>query len=279
MSTSFDKQTLSQAIDRLSDKHRPDRSDLASVNKSPSQGWDLNTGFQNARDLATRGWDAKGDELWKQVRSLALKVEVGVQEQYDVAGGSVDIGRYMSGEPECMVAPVITPLSAVAVMVNIVARADADAQCLYNRGIAVAAVIHALQSSGRGVSLRVVEAVTSGEEEERHITDVTLQEFGEYINPGRLAFWTAHPAALRRCIFRYNEQQSDELRRQFGFREGRGYGTPADLESKDIPEGAVYIPFPETDMLHQHYRDPRSALKQVVADFKRAGVPIEIEVG
>jgi hypothetical protein len=278
MNTSYDKQSLAEAIERLTDRAKPSRRDLSSVSNSPSQSWDLNTGFENARELAARGWEDKAGELWRQVRSLALQVEVGVRESYDVAGGSVDIGRYMSGEPECMIAPVVSNLSTVAVLVNISARANASAECLYNRGIAIAAVIHALQSSGRGVSLRVVEVVKANYSDDRHITDITLQEFGDYINPGRLAFWTAHPAALRRCVFRYNEQQSSELRGEFGFVSGGGYGEPTDLKSTDCPQGSVYIPFPETSDLHRHYRNPASALKQVVAEFKSRGVPVDIQV-
>jgi hypothetical protein len=258
---------------------KPSRTDLASVWDSPSQSWDPDTGFAHARERAAREWEEKAAELWKQVRSLALQVEVGVQESYDVAGGSVDISRYMSGEPECLIAPVVSNLSTVAVVVNISARANASTECLYNRGIAIAAVIHALQSSGRGVSLQVVEVVKADYSDNRHITDITLQEFGDYINPGRLAFWTTHPAALRRCMFRYKEQQSSELRGEFGFASGGAYGEPTDLKSTDCPQGAVYIPFPETSDLHRHYQNPASALNQVVAEFKSRGVPVDIEVG
>jgi hypothetical protein len=276
MNTSYDKQTLAQAIDRLSDAKKPQRDDLASTSDSASVSWDLNTGFNLARQLASEGWEEKSADLWKQVHALAVRVEVGVQEVYDVSGGSVDIGRFMSGEPECMMTQTLTPLSAVSVLMNICASASADAEHLYNRGIAVAAVIHALQSSGRGVSLRVCESVWSWGS--RHITEITLQEFGEYIHSGRLAFWTAHPAALRRCIFRYNEQQSDEIRREHGFRSGYGYGRPEDLGADEIPKGTVYIPFPTTSMLHREYSDPASALKAVVAEFQKRGVPIEVDI-
>lgn len=276
MSISFDKQGLRDAIDRLSDAAKPDRNNLSSE-KDASQSWDLNCGFQGARELPTKGWQEKSAELWKQIQALALKVEIGVQDSYDVSGGSVDIGRYMSGEPECMMAQTINPLSAVSVLMNISARANADAEHLYNRGIAVAAVIHALQSSGRGVSLKVGESVSSGGD--RHITEITLQEFGEYIHAGRLAFWAAHPAALRLCIFRYNEQQSDDIRANLGFYSGDGYGSPEDLRKSEIPEGTVYIPFAETRVLERDYSDLKSALVAVVAEFKKRGVPIEVEAG
>jgi hypothetical protein len=106
-----------------------------------------------------------------------------------------------------------------------------------------------------------------------------LQEFGEYINPARLAFWAAHPAALRRCIFRYNEQQPDQIREQFGFHDSAGYGGPGDIDVTKLPSGTVYIPFPQTHMLEQYYSTPELALKTVLKEFQSKGVSIDIVDG
>ncbi len=264
---------LQEAISRLSSETQP-RGELASL-KSPDYTWDLSLGFAKAAEMAARGWDAQAGALWKSIFALAMKIESGVQEYYDVSGESVDVGRYLSGEPECMLAQSISPLSSVSVFINISAKSNADAEQLFNRGIAVAAVIHALQSSGRGVALVVCESVSCGES--IHETFIQMQDFGEYINPGRLAFWAAHPAALRRCIFRYNEQQDPEIRDRLGFKDGWGYGSPRDIEIGKLPQGTVYIPFAETEELRRHYASPRLALKRVVEEFKAKGVPIEIQ--
>lgn len=274
---SKDKQSLSEAIERLSDAERPDRDDLASVSNKPSQSWDLNTNFSQARKMAATGWQEKAGELWKQVAALAVKIDPGVRESFDVTGEAVDVGRYLGGEPECMFTQTITPMSAVSVMMNICARCDANAEYIFNRGIAVAAVIHALQGAGRGVALSVCESVGGGGGS--HETFITLQEFGEYINPARLAFWAAHPAALRRCLFRYNEQQSDEVRYQFGFQSSGGYGRPKDIDVTKLPSGTVYIPFPETGMLKRYYSTPELALKTVIKEFQARGVHIDIVDG
>jgi hypothetical protein len=227
--------------------------------------------------MAETGWQERAGDLWKQIAALAVKIDPGVRESFDVTGEAVDVGRYLGGEPECMFTQTITPLSAISVVMNISARCSADAEQIFNRGIAVAAVIHALQSAGRGVALTVCESVEDGGES--HETFITLQEFGEYINPARLAFWAAHPAALRRCIFRYNEQQSDEIREQFGFYSSGGYGRPQDIDVKKLPSGTVYIPFPETDVLERYYSTPELALKTVIKEFQARGVPIDIVDG
>ena len=274
---SKDSQSLSEAIERLGEAKQPKRDDLASISNDSSARWDLNTNFSQARTMAETGWQEKAGDLWKQVAGLAVKIDPGVRECFDVTGEAVDVGRYLGGEPECMFTQIITPMSAVSVVMNISARSNANAEYIFNRGIAVAAVIHALQSAGRGVALTVCESVKGGGES--HETFITLQEFGEYINPARLAFWTAHPAALRRCIFRYNEQQSDAIRDQFGFHSSGGYGNPQDIDVTKLPSGTVYIPFPETDMLERYYTTPELALKTVIKEFQARGVTIDIVDG
>lgn len=273
MEYSVDRQNLQQAIGRLDNSAKPDRDDLASL-QGASMSWDLDAGFEQSREMAEAGWSEKAAALWRQVQSLALKIDNGVKDHFDVTGESVDVGRFLSGEPECMAAQIISPLAAVPVMLNISARCDADARLIFNRGIAVAAVIHALQGSGRSVSLTVCENVSRGDSQ--HETFITMQEFGEYINPGRLAFWAAHPGALRRCIFRYNEQQSDDVRNRLSFYEGGGYGRPGDVDVKKLPPGTVYISFPETNDLENRFGSPERALVEVVKEFRAKGVPIEI---
>jgi hypothetical protein len=274
-----DEMNLSEAIDRLSDAKAPRRGDLSSLKRESAQSWDLGADFNTARKFATEGWSEMSTKLWQMIHALSLKVELGVESRYDVAGESVDIGRYMSGEPESMLTQDISPLSSVSVFLNITARCNADADQLFNRGIAVAAIIHALQSSGRGVSLTIVSPNSEYNERRGSTNDtiIQLQNFGDYINPGRLAFWAAHPAALRRCVFRYNEQQPEDVREVMGYSHREGYGYSCDFDENQIPEGAVYIPFPETSILSANYDTPEDALKQVIKEFKKANVPIEIE--
>jgi hypothetical protein len=275
---SRDDMTLHEAIERLSDRHKPSTKDLASERNEEGTSWDLNTSFSQARALAEGGWTDKADDLWQFVRALSPKVEIGTAMRFDVTGESVDVGRYLSGEPECMISELVTPQSAVKVLVNISAASACDATIMFNRGIALAAIIHALQSSGRGVSLTIVENVTGGRGE--HETTVELQRFGDYINPGRLAFWVAHPAALRRCVFRYNEQQSNAVRDQFGFRDGGGYGYPNEMSetarSGDAPEGVVCIPYLKYRDEYE-YRTPEIALRTLIELFKKKNIPIEIQ--
>jgi hypothetical protein len=280
MQVTTDQLSLSEAVNRLSDKERPRRDDLASHNNASSESWDLNTSFSEASDLALVGWQEKAEELWRYVKALAPKTDTGIAERFDVSGGAVDVGRFLSGEPECMLTQTVTPLSAVKIMVNISASAGIDARLLFNRGIALAAIIHSLQSSGRSVSLSVGESVQSSSyTQDIHNTVIELQRFGEYINPGRLAFWVAHPAALRRCIFRYNEQQDGEILRRMGFYDdGGGYGQPRDFDPSIVPQEAVALPHLEYSNRYR-YETPERAIEHLVEEFNKQGIPINLSEG
>ena len=264
---------FTEAIERLECPQRPARCDLSSENNSSKISWDLNTGFGHAHILAKDGWAKKSDEIQRYFSEVQRLVANKVTTSLDVAGEAVDIGAYLDGEPECMLTYNAPEVQSFKIVVNISARASADAKLLLNRGIAVASLVYALQSNAIGVSLHVGEwTSTQNRQGDVHETLIEINSFLEYIDPGRPAFWLAHPAALRRCIFRYQEQQDDNIRYKFGFKDGGGYGYPTDpkLEAYN-QERTIYIPFPETEAL-EHYRTPDKAFEAVWAIAAQQGI-------
>ena len=263
---SQDHMDLDEALSRLQPRRRPRRDDLASENNETSNRWDLNTNFDQARELAEVGWEEKAGELDNYMNTISQLVEGGWSTHWDVAGECVDVGAFLEGEPECMLNFNLPKVKTVKMVVNLSARCSADAPRLLNRGIAVASAVYALQASGVAVSLQGAEWV-SGEGRNGvrglHETMIELNRFGQYIDPARLAFWLGHPATLRRCIFRFNEQQSPAIREQFGFETHGGYGRPEDIDQQTLNErGYVYLPFPETDDLDR-YETPKRAFEEV----------------
>ena len=68
--TTSDRMTLSEAMERLKKKHRPDDENLSSDKEETSSRWDLNTSFGGAKRLAKEGW-AEGSTLSrKQLEKL-----------------------------------------------------------------------------------------------------------------------------------------------------------------------------------------------------------------
>jgi hypothetical protein len=266
--------TMGEAIDRLQPEKAPRTNDLASYNNSSSMEWDLNTNFSKAVKFAEFGWQEKIADVEAYLSQIQQLTNTAWTTNLDVAGESVDIGAYLEGEPECMLSYVVPEVKAVRIVASITARCTADAPRLLNRGIAIAAAVYALQCRGVPVSLVAAEWVSGSGG--THYTGVEINPFGDYIDTGRLAFWLGHPAALRRCFFRFQEQQPADIRDNFGFKSSRGYGTPID-PPKDAPaiSDAVFIPFPETSDLNL-YQTPDVAFKTVCEIFAKQGIDLAI---
>lgn len=269
-----DRMTLREAVERLQPDHQPEGA-LSSLKEHSTQEWDLNTTFERATKLAEFGWEEKAGELDNYMSTITRLTDGGWSTEWDVAGECVDIGAYLDGEPECMLNFNVPTIRCVNLLVNICARGSADAQFLFNRGVAIASAVYALQASGVSVSLQVGEWVTGSESEQTtHHTSIEINQFNQYIDPARLAFWLAHPAALRRCIFRYNEQQSEEIRERYGFYPSSGYGSPADGDQPKLnQDGIIYIPFPETSDL-ELYQTPEIAFQNIQALLAKQGIDL-----
>ncbi len=270
--THTDNLSLDDALFRLQPNQAPNRSDMASVNNCASEGWDLNTPFDRAVYLATHGWQERVEEVEACMRLVQQLVSDSWGASHDVAGDAVDVGAFLDGTPECMISFHTPKRQSVNMVVSISASASADAPRLFNRGIAIAAAVYALQCAGTPVSLRVFESCTSGGE--RFNTSIEVNPFGNYLDPARLAFWLSHPAALRRCFFRYQEQAPTKIRETFGFHCGGGYGKPADppKDSEEIRD-SVYVPFPTTESLSL-YQTPHKAFETIAAILAERGVSI-----
>lgn len=274
--SSTDHMTVQEAIERLSDSKRPEDGELHSVTNSPSSTWDLNTDFNEARKLATEGWDDKAEKLSRYMVALERLTQSAPTTYWDYGGDAVDVGRFLEEEPECMINFNTPQLKTVSIVVNISARCSANAEYLFNRGIAVAAAVFSLQASGVAVSLKVGEWVSDenlGDAKHAHETMIEINKYGQYIDPAKLAFWLAHPAALRRCVFRYQEQQTSNIRRRYGFgMDPGGYGYPSDAgQSKVESEKGIFVPFPETETLEK-YKTPAKAFEEIKALLAGQGI-------
>ncbi len=270
--------SMEEALSRLQPGREPNGS-LSSADHASSRDWDLSTGFNAAVELAEGGWREKIPEVERCLSMVQRLVRESWSTQLDVAGECVDIGAYLEGEPECMLNYVVPDTKSVRIIASISARCSADAPRLFNRGIAIAAAVYALQCSGVPVSLAVGEWVSdenSGSNRSIHETLVEVNPFGDYIDAGRLAFWLAHPAALRRCFFRFQEQQPENIRRYYGFLSSGGYGYPLDpppIENDGV--ATAFIPFPETTAL-EDYETPQVAFRTIKKILAKQGIELSV---
>lgn len=113
-------------------------------------------------DRATKGLPDAGLKALDASKSLANAAmrqvtAVDLSSRFDVSGSYVDMGRYVSGEPECMVDTIIetTPVTkpVVTIVMNVVASGGVPHEELTKRGKLVVALVKAIELSGRSTEL------------------------------------------------------------------------------------------------------------------------------
>lgn len=147
--------------------------------------------FRNKRqDLLPDGFK---QQYIKSIHSSGVDVEFGVTGDY------LDMGRYMSGEPEVFGTNINGDLTGkvVSVYINASVSASYDAEDVMLGAKKLAEVINALYVSGARVSTTFISA------EETQWIEVKLNDFGDPLNPVDLVA-VASPSFIRRLCFAVN---------------------------------------------------------------------------
>ena len=156
--------------------------------KSLDQAIDL---FGNKRhELLPKGFQQK---YIKNVNANGIDVE------YNVTGDYLDMGRYMSGEPEVFGTNINGDLTGkvVSVYINASVSASYDAEEIMLGAEKLAEVINALYVSGARVSTTFMSA------EETQWIEVKLNDFGDPLDPVDMVA-VASPSFIRRLCFAVN---------------------------------------------------------------------------
>lgn len=111
-----------------------------------------NTDFSSALELARKGWSeprAEIDLLTEKISThLQPILKPAFETFFDVAGGAVDVGRFLSGEPECMVEMRLVEIAqsgrVVTILVNGCFSAGIDTREFRKRGAAIVGLVDAL---------------------------------------------------------------------------------------------------------------------------------------
>lgn len=211
--------------------------DYAQANTSPrasdknDSGWSNTKNLQHACELAHNGWHdvrTEVDILLDSLKdTLADRLETRFVNVYGVAGGTVDIGRYVTGEPECMVSWQSEPQASmgrvVRILVNGIVSSNVDADHILRRGVAIVALLDTLHKLGVGVELYWESAHAPHESKrDRTLTTVVkIHDSSEPLDIDSVVFSMAHPSMLRRLQFSCQEQS--QYASEWGV--GNGYGS------------------------------------------------------
>ena len=215
----------------------------ASENKSPkssdgnSSSWAGTGSLKDAVALGFKGYDEVRPDVDAQLDELqshiAEHLDVAFQARHSVVGGSVDIARFIQGEPECMIDYVAEPQSrmgrVVKVMVNMVFSSHVNTADIIKRGVVTVALIDTLHKLGVGVEVWSESPTASQGVDKGDVGSqlVKLHDSSEMLDINNLMFGVCHPSMLRRIGFSVTEQS--KWKHASKLIQG-GYGFPNQLE-------------------------------------------------
>lgn len=262
--------TLSDVIKILNSKPKTKAS---SQRDSESAEW-AGAGYQDAVKMATIGDSKTFSAIETIARGMSSQNEnisdCVIDTDYCVSGHTVDIDRFLSGNPECMLETNITSSNRVVnIMLNCGAWASVKPEDMQRRLSVVIAIVRALELSGYSVGLVYEIAVSM--DNNNFVTRITLKEPDRYADWSVISFWACHPAALRRCWFKIVEEEPNHIRDLFAFKEGRSYGNPTNSTKSD--SNTVYIPLITRSEICASDQELR---QKVIYHFQRQGINITI---
>ena len=207
--------------------------------------------WEDAIEALHNGWssvrpeiDAMTEAIEDEIRD---KLVSGFREVYDVAGGGVDIGRFMSGDPDSMV--TLIPMSqpkqgrVTTILVNVGFSAGVSETEIKRRGAAICALIESLERVNMTVELWCEEVVAHTDRRVHSTSSilVRVKPATETLDMDKVMFAVACPMMLRRAIFSLQECQDATYRREIGI--GGGYGHPENVtkDAKSVCEPDITL--------------------------------------
>lgn len=202
----------------------------------------------SARKLAVEGWHGPEVEALSIVDSAIEAVEAehemdGFTHYHDVSGCEVDVARYLSGEPECMIEyePIPTPRvgRVITLCASVSMSASVSKETIKQRGFGVSALAFALTRLGFAVELWADWTSGSARGGDVGQMRVLVKGLNDELDYAKILFAYAHPAMLRGLVHAAAHDFNAETRRTIGI--GSFYGYPSSPE-QDLPEGTIYLP-------------------------------------
>lgn len=205
--------------------------------------------FTEAMHLARHGWDGLADLLARTpVREVPkFNAVTDFSVRFNVAGGAINIGRYLAGLPDCMygiASPrhLTRPQKVQKILFTFDMNCSHSATTLAAVGLETYNIAESLEMANIRTEIIWHARVTSNvlldlkNWYKTGIYDVyvTLKHANQPLQFNRHMFAIAHPSFLRRLVFSEMERNAPDVIRQFGFRVRYGYGHPEHLDATDL---------------------------------------------
>jgi hypothetical protein len=238
--------------------------------------WYASKTYPEAYKLASEGWKSGADKLRLQLDKIDVSSYVKKPETaFDVYGDyGFDMGKVMSGEPECMMTLQESEELAdssdgpiIKMVVNTVLSASIPVEVVMRRGAAICAIIDALETSGKQVELTMVCSAWCGSQCFTHI--VPLKNPGEPLQIDQIAFSIGHPSIERRFNFiALNLFDAWSITTH-------SYGSPCDIQESAIAEVDIY--FPQMHGSEEQWQSVEACQEWIKARIHDFGIKFEGE--
>jgi hypothetical protein len=194
----------------------PDDSSCMGTTHGVSKSRTMFTGtesFQQADDYM------KSVKIWEEGREKFLKSKLVVDSVYgtqveqsyyhDVAGSVVDMGRYLDGEPECMIEFTQTEVELrgkiLDIYFDLVVSGGMSTNAMTNYGIGVYSIVDALEQEGYRVNLYVCG--TWEFQDRKEVVTIKIKTSEQHLEMNQMLYCIAHPSFCRRHLFSWYDKQ------------------------------------------------------------------------
>jgi hypothetical protein len=260
----------------------PSNGSNASHYTSYQGGFEGTRTFQEAIDLATKGWD-EGTKLVDKLSSplvdkVASKI-VRFDPVYDVEGGAIDMGRYIEGIPESCLRFEETTINGPGrklfkIVMDCTVSAGVSKQVMQARGAAMVALVQCLEMSGIRCRVEVLPYCTSnhgyGKEDHKKIAysvRVCVKDYEQGLDLPRLVYAMAHPSVLRRLGFVSVSQHGKD------FDNFISSGSVVTNPEPGFDRGDLFLGGGHVDNVE--WANPESAKEWIIKNLKEQGITLK----
>ncbi len=238
----------------------PDRAGWETGNAA----WIGTDSMGEALDIARKGWPEGADAAQRIIDRLTLAKPRIRRHKPSVAGGIVNVGRLLSGDPRHMVLRPKQPgKKIVTLFVEAGCSGGINTGTLIRRAAIIGAIADMMENEGYSCTIVTVDTSIDGRQTMYQLA-VTLKESGERMNLGDLMFALGHPSFLRRFSFA-TLASVPETRSLWATQ-----GSPSNAFNDDHPCGAneFYIPVMEENTI---------GIDETIPFVIPSNLPIELE--
>lgn len=248
-----------------------------------TNAWSKTTSFQHALKLAKEGWQeglSKMQSLSVELGKISSKI---MKQTYknDLVGAWIDIGAFVSGQPDCMVTTQNEEVTGsgvkklIKVVLNVSITNGVSSEVVAIRGACAYALVQALEIAGYNVEVIVVNSarkiVKKNGIEKKFTLSFPLKLAQETLEFDRLAFIMGNPSMNRRLCFSIKERLQSEVVQSIGFHSSSGYGTSTDVSTEE--QGDIYIGCAKGN--EKQWLSEANAKAWIIEQLKNQGVQLE----